>query len=646
MKHFNQLKTVWAVALVVSLMTGCKKSETETVPKVKLLENETVVSHQGATLFAVIDDDGGCKVMQCGFCYGREGFSDTVFVQRDSDGFSCELTGLMPGQKYVSKAFARNSKGYGWSEEYTFTTKTEMHGVVVFTHAASNLTPTTAYVSGIVESYDGDLVGECGVCYSTDMHPTIDDVRLPIGSGVGEFGDTLRGLTPSTMYYLRAYTLDNDDLVYGQEVMFVTLLEPLAVATTSVTDIVSTRARCEGYIIRDGGHAVIERGFCWGLDPNPTIEGCHILSGLGMGTYHGYLSGLQHGVTYHVRAYAINEEGIAYGNDIEFVPDSPEVSWPNGVLPGLFSVSDSTRVRFSQGNLQYKPYFNQWRFAESQWDFVGGKMIDIQTYTVGTVYENGVKCDNTLTGYTYNGWIDLFGWGTSGFDTGNQYYKPWNYMVSQVFDPYYGPYGNYDLTGEFAHSDWGVHNHIINGGWGQWRTMSLEEFEYLLEQRSTPSGIRFAKATLAGICGMVILPDNWDASTYPLSEPNENTSSFANIISAMEWINVLEPAGAVFLPSAGTRLSYFSYETGYYIPCYSNTSIYSGHGMGFIEGNYWTATQGIGMGVASTLIIWDYLPLFNSEAGRSSGQSVRLVQQLPDRGRRSMGQSVRLIQPE
>ena len=102
-------------------------------------------------------------------------------------------------------------------------------------------------------------------------------------------------------------------------------------------------------------------------------------------------------------------------------------------------------------------------------------------------------------------------------------------------------------------------------------------------------------------------------------------SSFANIISAVEWMNILEPAGAVFLPSAGTRYSYFSYETGYYVPYYSNTSRLSQYGIGFTDGNYWTATQGIGMNVASTLFMWDYCPMMVDTIGRSTGQSVRLV---------------------
>ena len=65
---------------------------------------------------------------------------------------------------------------------------------------------------------------------------------------------------------------------------------------------------------------------------------------------------------------------------------------------------------------------------------------------LGTVYVNGVKCDNTLTGRYYAGWTDLFGWGTSGWNNGNVYYHPYDY-ADMVFN-FFGPIGYFDLTGD------------------------------------------------------------------------------------------------------------------------------------------------------------------------------------------------------
>lgn len=63
-----------------------------------------------------------------------------------------------------------------------------------------------------------------------------------------------------------------------------------------------------------------------------------------------------------------------------------------GALPGKFSISATQQVRFSQGNLQYRASKNKWRFAENQYDIVGE--------------------DNANISDKYDGWIDLFGYGT------------------------------------------------------------------------------------------------------------------------------------------------------------------------------------------------------------------------------------------
>ena len=190
----------------------------------------------------------------------------------------------------------------------------------------------------------------------------------------------------------------------------------MEVLTGWVSDVTATRVKAEGKVVRDGGLEVTECGFCWGTEHEPTIEGFHIKVSVGLGKFSGYFSGLERGRTHYVRAYAVNEEGVAYGEEVEFVPDDHFSTWAQGTLPGLFSISEDRQIRFSQGNLQYCTDGNQWRFAEKHWDFVGGPFTTgvVGEMNIGTVYANGAKCDNTMVSQYYEGWIDLFGWGTSG----------------------------------------------------------------------------------------------------------------------------------------------------------------------------------------------------------------------------------------
>ena len=150
-------------------------------------------------------------------------------------------------------------------------------------------------------------------------------------------------------------------------------------------------------------------------------------------------------------------------------PDNPEGGSvdtigfdANGASIAVFSVADGRTVRFSRGNLQYQASTDTWRFAERQYDYIG----------------NG----NSNISSSYNGWIDLFGWGTSGWkNSGATAYVPWS--TSTEYGDYFPGGDNVaNLTDAYANADWGVYNAISNGGnqAGMWRTLTKAEWEYLL----------------------------------------------------------------------------------------------------------------------------------------------------------------------
>ena len=209
---------------------------------------------------------------------------------------------------------------------------------------------------------------------------------------------------------------------------------------------------------------------------------------------------------------------------------------PQGIINGAFTVNaNGDQVYFSQGNLQYigsaaAPY---WKFADHQWDYLG---------------------DNGQASTSETADRDLFGWSTSGYDHGAVCYQPWSTSTNP--DDYYA-YGqsNYNLYDGNGQADWG-YNAISNGGNQEnsgWRTLTQPEWDYVFNTRSTTSGIRYAKAKVNNVNGVILLPDNWDASVYALSNTNDAWGGFGNTITAEDWANVLETNGAVFLPAAGWR---------------------------------------------------------------------------------------------
>lgn len=85
-----------------------------------------------------------------------------------------------------------------------------------------------------------------------------------------------------------------------------------------ITDITETTAKSGGNISSDGGLPISARGICWGLSSNPAILDNKISSGSGVGSFTTELNGLEDGTLYYVRAYATNQSGTGYGNELSF----------------------------------------------------------------------------------------------------------------------------------------------------------------------------------------------------------------------------------------------------------------------------------------------------------------------------------------
>jgi hypothetical protein len=251
------------------------------------------------------------------------------------------------------------------------------------------------------------------------------------------------------------------------------------------------------------------------------------------------------------------------------VRSSGQNTAPTGAIDSKFTINgDGDQVYFSQGNLQYQASTNTWKFAESQYDYIGDANSNISS--------------------SYDGWIDLFGWGTSGChdanDPYNVNYQPWSSSDSLLDNEYnsygYGPSSNMpdmNLTGTSANYDWGVNNPISNGGntANQWRTLTQPEWSYILNTRNTTSGIRFAKAQVNDVNGVILLPDDWTTDTYNLNNTNNIGASYnSNVINASQWA-MIENAGGVFLPAAGGRFGTTAADvgsTGFYWLSSSNSS--------------------------------------------------------------------------
>ena len=265
-----------------------------------------------------VTDNGGFNVTARVICWNTTGnprINDLHTTNGGGNGnFTSNMTGLTVGTTYYVRAYATNSHGTSYGNEYTLTTNNGLP--VVTTGSVSSITASSAVCDGNVTSDGGFPVTAKGICWSTSQYPTISDSHSNNGNGIGPFNGGIANIQANSTYYVRAYATNTVGTEYGQEVSFTTDNGLPTVTTTPVTkngnNIVSG-----GNITDDGGFAITARGVCYGQYPNPdlTTTYSHTNNGSDAGYYSSIISGSYTGVLY-VRAYATNVNGTSYGNEI------------------------------------------------------------------------------------------------------------------------------------------------------------------------------------------------------------------------------------------------------------------------------------------------------------------------------------------
>ena len=230
---------------------------------------------------------------------------------------------------------------------------------------------------------------------------------------------------------------------------------------------------------------------------------------------------------------------------------------------GVFSVSATTQVYFTMGNLQYNPRYAKWRIAESQLDYIGNENSNITS--------------------VYDGWLDLFGWSTNatyfGVSTSTSYYN--------------------DYLGNFV--DWGE-NEIGSDSSNVFRTLRIDEWRYILDDRSNAEELR-GIACVDGVNGLILLPDDWSCPNDVVFKAGVNTRESIEAYGQYQKFNIdqwskMEAAGAVFLPAGGFRHGTEVEEVQ-------------------LDGRYWSATDGFYNYTASNITF------FSNRVGCGDGGAVR-----------------------
>jgi uncharacterized protein (TIGR02145 family) len=131
------------------------------------------------------------------------------------------------------------------------------------------------------------------------------------------------------------------------------------ISTNAITSISTNSAVSGGTITSDGGAAVIVRGICWDINSGPTIAlATKTTNGAGIGTFNSILSSLAPSTTYFVRAYATNNVGTVYGNEVIFTTSCATFSTVQDIDGNVYNTVLINNIEWMQRNLEVEHYRN------------------------------------------------------------------------------------------------------------------------------------------------------------------------------------------------------------------------------------------------------------------------------------------------
>lgn len=186
-----------------------------------------------------------------------------------------------------------------------------------------------------------------------------------------------------------------------------------------------------------------------------------------------------------------------------------------------FSIGNGHYVEFSPGNLRYRADSNIYTFSIHQYDIVG-----MANQNIDPLYE---------------GWIDLFGWGTGS-----------NGCLAASSDTAYTDFVDWG-SNMIDVSDTNFHNMYSGTGW---RTLTYAEWDYLISQRPNAAALR-GTGKVHNVSGLILLPDKWVADTgfaFRGAMSGYSDNEFFSVEAKGDSIwQAWESRGAIFLPACGQR---------------------------------------------------------------------------------------------
>ena len=313
------LRFALASCIILSIiLNSCKKDEIPTLTTSEV----TDVTAESANCGGIVIYDGGSMVSERGVCWSLSN-NPTIKDSKTSDGagegsFTSNLSNLEAATTYYVRAFATSKAGTGYGMEVSFTTQGQVPTTA--THVATNVTPTSATLNGVVNANYLSTVVSFEFGTSTSYGQTVNAMQSPVsGNSNTNITAEISGLTAGTIYHFRVKTVNSLGATYGNDMEFTTLGQSPTAITQSARYITTTGATLNGMINANFLSTTVTFEYGTSTTYGNTVQATPSpVTGNNPISVSANLSGLSIGTIYHFRIIAMNELGTTIGDDLSF----------------------------------------------------------------------------------------------------------------------------------------------------------------------------------------------------------------------------------------------------------------------------------------------------------------------------------------
>ena len=290
------------------------------VPEViTLIDDEHPIQQLATSIIfqAEVTHAGGVPVERYGVCWGTTSnpvieSGDTSVCGSGTGEFTAIAKNLKPNTLYYIRPYATNSVGTSYGDEFQKNT-TKGLGVMRTFVIDSLIRAESAVVGGnILDPGEGEIL-ERGV-YLTQKGTKITDT-IPFTMEADSFYQRVTGLERLASYEVEAYLVNTFGTITGGVLSFTTTDGMPLVAEPDTVDISFTSATFSSKLLESGDSLITALGFCYGTEPNPTLENDFVTAELQTdSTFSASLPDIVQQTRYYVRAFATNSYGTFYSD--------------------------------------------------------------------------------------------------------------------------------------------------------------------------------------------------------------------------------------------------------------------------------------------------------------------------------------------